>query len=76
VTEHVGPRRRKRYRIMCQDQWGNDLVMTFALTATGKAVVAKRETGPALVMMAPRVVREMINCLRDLEAQTYEGDTW
>lgn len=72
MSDHVGPRKRRKYEIMCKDQFGNNLKMSFALTQRNDAVAAKRDTGLALVMMGPRVVREMIECLRDLEAQMYE----
>lgn len=70
------PRSRRQYKIMCKDQFGNDLEMTFTLTRGNRAVAVKRSTETGLVMLAPRVLRQLVNALRDLEAQTYEGDTW
>jgi hypothetical protein len=69
MSEHVPLENRRRYTIMCKDQHGDDLLMTFALTSDNKMVAAKRSTGNALVMMTPEVLSKMVAALRDLQAQ-------
>lgn len=67
---------KQRHSLRCQDIHGREVVLTFALTSDRKMIASRRFPNGEPLFLRPEDISQVVNYLRDLQAQALEGETW